>query len=474
MTMNRRAFTAGALAAPLVLGSGRAWAQAQTFSQGFSREQALAAFPTGAQAHRENVRVVTGAVRGLDPNLQNSWADAPLSVQEIQEVLDPSHAMSRGYAPNTAALFYDVMRIGNVAQQVKAWLVGAEGLIAASSKVSRRIRRAMPLQANARELRFWLNVDGRGKSRAPDVAGDHLLSEDQVSSESYEQAVGNLAKILLPSEILNGLAGVDHLIIAGSGVIGSVPFALLPAGDGRLLIDRATITIAPGLFALGHNVPPWKGRSEFSRPLIFGDPLVPADPMKGAPASLPGARIEAQHLAKLVRATAHVGEAASKKRFLESWRQSTVLYLAAHGVSDPEDPLAGGYLMLAGKTPADAYLSAREIIPAGFRTEMLNAPENRTNARLVVLSACQSGLGMLHDGGVVGLARSFNKRNIPRVVMSLWSVSDEATVELMKGFNENVQTMRPAEALRSAMLSFKKRSPDPRLWAPFSLFGTPR
>ena len=92
----------------------------------------------------------------------------------------------------------------------------------------------------------------------------------------------------------------------------------------------------------------------------------------------------------------------------------------------------------------------------------------------MVLSACQSGLGFNHDGGVIGLARSFQKAGVPRVVMSLWSVSDEATLYLMDHFQLQAMANVPAEALRLAMLDTRKKYPDPALWAAFTLFGTPR
>lgn len=60
------------------------------------------------------------------------------------------------------------------------------------------------------------------------------------------------------------------------------------------------------------------------------------------------------------------------------------------------------------------------------------------------------------------------------MLMSLWSVSDEATVALMDRFNRAAMTMAPAAALRSAMLAMRRRNPDPKLWAPFVVFGTPR
>ena len=58
--------------------------------------------------------------------------------------------------------------------------------------------------------------------------------------------------------------------------------------------------------------------------------------------------------------------------------------------------------------------------------------------------------------------------------MSLWSVSDEATLYLMDRFQLAAMTNVPAEALRLAMLDARTKYPAPALWAPFTVFGTPR
>jgi CHAT domain-containing protein len=124
--------------------------------------------------------------------------------------------------------------------------------------------------------------------------------------------------------------------------------------------------------------------------------------------------------------------------------------------------LKGGFLMLSGDTPGSGFLTAGEV------------QRMRLGASLAVLSACQSGLGMLHDGGVIGLSRSFQKAGVPRVVMSLWSVDDEATLAMMGRFQHHLMKDAPAVALRKAMLETRANFREPRYWAAFMLFGTPR
>ena len=100
---------------------------------------------------------------------------------------------------------------------------------------------------------------------------------------------------------------------------------------------------------------------------------------------------------------------------------------------------------------------------------------------LVVMSACQSGLGKVFGGGVFGLARAWHSAGAPQVVMSLWNVDDLATKLLMQDFVARVTEGAPAEfALQEAMKATRSRlpatpaqMPDPALWAGFALFGLP-
>ena len=95
---------------------------------------------------------------------------------------------------------------------------------------------------------------------------------------------------------------------------------------------------------------------------------------------------------------------------------------------------------------------------------------------LAVLSACQTGLGKEVSGeGLIGLTRGLMYAGAPRVVVSLWSVSDQATAELMKAFYQGVLTrkQRPAAALRAAQLTLwkQKQWQSPYYWAAFTLQG---
>jgi CHAT domain-containing protein len=147
--------------------------------------------------------------------------------------------------------------------------------------------------------------------------------------------------------------------------------------------------------------------------------------------------------------------------------QYRIVHFATHGMLNSEHPeLSGLVLSLVNRQgkQQNGFLGLEDIYN-------LNLP-----ADLVVLSACETGLGQEIQGeGLVGLTRAFMYAGAPRVVASLWRVPDRATAELMKQFYSAmlVDGLPPAAALRQAQvnLSRDKRWSAPYYWAGFTLQG---
>jgi CHAT domain-containing protein len=142
-----------------------------------------------------------------------------------------------------------------------------------------------------------------------------------------------------------------------------------------------------------------------------------------------------------------------------------IVHIATHGLLDVERPqFTGVVLSLVGNKTADGFLRTDEI----FNLKMRPA--------LVMLSACETGLGKEKRGeGVIGLTRAFMYAGAPTVGVSLWSVADKSTADLMADFykrlfaggSHSVAAMRDAQL---SMISGKKYS-APFYWAPFVLVG---
>ena len=112
----------------------------------------------------------------------------------------------------------------------------------------------------------------------------------------------------------------------------------------------------------------------------------------------------------------------------------------------------------------------------GSNNGILSAEEAKSldlkNTELVVLSACETGLGdNLIGEGVMGLQRAFMVAGAKSVIMSLWEVDDDSTQKLMTSFYTNwiKNKMTKEEALYQAKLEMKKLKPEPYYWAGFVL-----
>jgi CHAT domain-containing protein/tetratricopeptide (TPR) repeat protein len=147
--------------------------------------------------------------------------------------------------------------------------------------------------------------------------------------------------------------------------------------------------------------------------------------------------------------------------------QYRMIHFATHGLLDSEHPeLSGLVFSLVDQSgrPMNGFLDLEDIYNL------------KLNADLVVLSACETGLGKDIKGeGLVGLTRGFMYAGTSRVVASLWKVDDVATAELMKRFYRFMlqDRLAPAAALREAQLRMatQKRWADPYYWAGFVIQG---
>ena len=159
-------------------------------------------------------------------------------------------------------------------------------------------------------------------------------------------------------------------------------------------------------------------------------------------------------------------EASEEKVKTETLTNYRTLHFATHGVLDEERPGRSCIVLTLDNNPAeDGFLQMNEI----FNLKL--------NADLVVLSACQTGRGKLMTGeGVIGLTRAFHYAGANSIVVSLWSVNDYSTAELMETFYRKMyEGEKKRKALRQAKLALisgkKPAFRHPYYWAPFVLMG---
>jgi CHAT domain-containing protein len=244
----------------------------------------------------------------------------------------------------------------------------------------------------------------------------------------------------------------------------------LPLGDGQV-IDQAAVVVLADIDWIMKEQEQVNRRE--STAFVVGDPDLSGDRvLEFSP--IPASRNEAVAVASKwsTPAAPLIGERADRAAVMAALNNASdrigLVYFATHGISDDVNPMDGSFLALK-----DGHLYARDI----KKMVLLGRP-------MVVMSACQTGLGKTFDAGVFGLGRAWWQAGSPQVVMSLWNVDDAATNDLMTDFIGRVVADRSApdgrrltlaheEALRQAMLASRGRNADPALWASFALFGMP-
>jgi CHAT domain-containing protein len=313
-------------------------------------------------------------------------------------------------------------------------------------------------------------------NRAPSLRG----AKPKDISTNYAElktSLNELNTILLPNEL--NLTEYDHIIFVPIFNIATLPFSAFKIGDSYL-IDKMSYSIAPNLFELLYSndnnrvkFGEYYGEVEYYwlNALFVANPNYPTNLEWEFP-DLPGAEHEVDYViekANPLKFNKLYGKDATKEEVLKDICEYDLLYFATHGISNSKSPMDHSFIVLADNGTDKSYLSLREIMNTRLTCKL--------KADLVVLSACQTGLGMSHKGGVIGLARAFQIAGANHVLMSLWNISDKETATLMQFFFNELEiakTLMPHEALRQAILKYKNTvNNDPKYWAAFSIFGVP-
>lgn len=293
------------------------------------------------------------------------------------------------------------------------------------------------------------------------------------------------ARQLFDALIAPALESFDHasnLILIPDDVLHYLPFELLLSADVH---EGATWSSLPYIindlsmsYGQSASVLMQLAKAPKAEPnktfLAVGNPAFsstdPASVVRGsALAPLPFSGSEVTEIATYFEDASedvYLLEAATESQIKASLTQNKYQYVhfATHGLVNDERPDFSALALAAEDEDNDGMLQAAEIFNLSIQSD------------LVVLSACETGLGQLVRGeGMVGLTRAFMYAGTPSLVVSLWSVSDESTSDLMQSFYGNLINLQENKqnALRNAklqLISVEKTS-HPFYWAPFVLVG---
>ncbi|MDN5215413.1 CHAT domain-containing protein [Fulvivirgaceae bacterium BMA12] len=281
-------------------------------------------------------------------------------------------------------------------------------------------------------------------------------------------------------------SSIDELIIIPDGILSYLPFEVLirhPASnDGNYLtleymIKDYQISYHYSIQLLKHG--PDKSKKDHQNTFVGFAPefmsneafqvLAVNDVERSyleSSAALPQAREEVQFIATLLDGVANIGQNATEYNFKNLAKNSRIIHLASHSLVNDEDPMYSKLLFSTGNDSIeDGLLHTYEL----FNMEL--------NADLACLSACNTGIGKYYKGeGIISLARGFMEAGVPNLMMSLWSVSDQSTKDLMTSFYQGItQGEKNVTALRNAKLKYLSESDNlsaaPYYWAPFVYIG---
>ena len=447
---------------------------------------------------------IENQIRTASPKYAALTAVQPLSLNDVQQkVLDDSTVLLEYALGNDASYLFTVSRataslyklprrsdVVKLATDFRAQLI--------PPKLQRRI---VGIDVAGDQQRGLGIVQGPAEDLAPFVAASNVL---------YKTVVEPAASIIADKRIL----------VVADGALNYIPFeALVKSSEGadyaslNYLVKTNEIVYSPSASVIAAIRIGSGGASSGKSMLLVADPVFSADDprAKGSTAAsssaetrglglglesavndvagnaetssasssgihlarLSGTRTEAEEIAKIAQAgnskadvwtDLNASEDNVRSHDLSGYR---FVHVATHGLLDAERPqFTGVVLSLVGNKSNDGFLRTDEI----FNLK-LGAP-------LVMLSACETGLGKEKRGeGVIGLTRAFMYAGAPTVGVSLWSVADKSTADLMTDFYKRLLTPTPntlpPAALRDAQLAMitGKKYSAPFYWAPFVLVG---
>ncbi len=282
---------------------------------------------------------------------------------------------------------------------------------------------------------------------------------------------------------------VNHVKVSPDGIFYKMNPNAFRLPDGRFLIEKYFVSYLTSCKDLFRD----PVENYRKRTFLFGNPTFARSSETNSLklAELKGAENEITAVSKLLSDQGWNPKTYIKGRASESSLRSsfnaTILHIATHGFFGDEgnivnsinantNPLFKSGLFLANASESyNDYLNghSRIALNDGILTayEAMNMDLSKTI--LVVLSACESGLGDIRNGeGVFGLQRAFMVAGARNLITSIAKVDDAATSDLMIAFYENfLGTEKIGQSLRNAQLRLMETYPDPKIWGAFMLIG---
>jgi CHAT domain-containing protein len=358
---------------------------------------------------RDRYRDLMLEIQLKNPDLASILSVDPLTLSQVQELLEPGTALLAYYLVPDEVLCWFITRDEMALTRTP---LGRQTLAQAVLDYRRTLQNLEPSETQSKELHNWL------------------------LSPLKERLKGAKTLGIVPHHILHHLS-----------------FAALFDGK-EYLVDQAPLFSLPSASVLRHTAES-REMDQNTRVLAVGNP-----DLKNPALALPFAEKEVASIGwRFPNVTMLTGDKATEGWVVRNISDFGIIHLASHGEFDPVNPLFSS-VKLARDDKDDGDLRASEIFGLDIQ------------AGLVLLSACQTGLGKITSGDdVIGMNRAFLYAGTNAIGSSLWRVSDISTALLVKQFYRELKTKGKAESLRRAMQHVKNRFPHPGYWGAFVLVG---
>jgi CHAT domain-containing protein len=269
----------------------------------------------------------------------------------------------------------------------------------------------------------------------------------------------------------------SDLTVIPDGSLHLLPFAAL-AKDGAYVLETHTVDVVPSstVFDLlrkrvdkrALNAMPYIGVAAWTQTVDTRNPVLRAisGPERSQLVPLPDSKKEVETVAQDLPqpGTILLGAEATEGRFKHLPLDSTtVIHLALHGYADEDYPDRSALIFAPDPTGAeDGLLQVREI------------RNLHLDAKLVTLSACDTGVGPTGEADVANIVNAFIEAGADTVVSTLWELEDHSTSPLMSAFYSQLALHhRKVDALRTAQLDLLNQGLPPYYWASFQIVGDP-
>ncbi len=417
---------------------------------------------------------INGALFGLRRDYE--------ALQQLFEKEFPEYYRLK-YSFSTASLQYVQDSLLEPQQALLEYFVGDSSIylfvVRADTFLIREVKRDFPLEDWIEQLRQGLyGYYAADKTKQTAVLREKCLFQYlKYAQNLYEKLFAPVEKDLL-----------ERVIIVPDGPLGYIPFDALLTGvpedinafksypylfNSHEFSYTYSATLLKEMRDKKHHREPAKEFAAFA-PFYSGDTLIINDnglttrTLKGFH-PLPYTKDEVDGLHKIIGGDVVTGTFATEPRFVEMAGQYRILHLATHGVADNR---VGDYAFLAFSEIKDSIENELLYVKDLYNLEI--------NADMVVLSACETGIGKLQQGeGIISLSRALAYAGAKSIISTLWEVNDKSTAELMRYFYTRLQEgATKDQALRSARKDYftatTGRGNHPFFWAAFVPVGDMR